>query len=158
MRLSNGDFSASVGVVRLLLAEPDVALSRALANVCGDLAQTSICRDFPSARALLVNWPPDVLVTNLRLADYNGLHLVLLAKAARSSTRCVVHSDRPDMYLVREAQAAGAFFERTERLGHAIAGYLRAPLPLADRRDVALYDRRGMFRGGRRAADHAAMV
>ena len=58
----------------------------------------------------------------------------------------------------REAQAAGAFFERTERLGHAIAGYLRAPLPLADRRNVALYDRRGMFRGGRRAADHAAMV
>jgi response regulator of citrate/malate metabolism len=158
MSPSHGDFCAGVDVVRLLLAEPDTALSRALANACGDLAQTSTCRDFPSARALLVSCPPDVLVTNLRLADYNGLHLVMLAKAARPSTRCVVHSDRPDMYLVREAQAAGAFFERTERLGHAIAGYLRAPLPLADRRNVAFCDRRGAFRGGRRAADHAVMV
>jgi DNA-binding NtrC family response regulator len=158
MSSSDGDFRESVGVVRLLLAEPDAALSRSLANACGDLAQTTTCRDFPCARALLLSCPPDVLVTNLRLADYNGLHLVLLAKAARPSTRCVVHSDRPDMYLVREAQTAGAFFERTERLGHVIASYLRAPLPAADRRNVARYDRRVTFRGGRRAADHAVLA
>lgn len=144
--------------MKLLLAEPDAAFSRSLVLACGDLAQTTACRDFPCARAALVNAPPDVLVTNLRLADYNGLHLVLLAKAANRSARCVVHSDRPDPYLVREAQAAGAFFERTERLTHALAGYLRGALPAADRRNSERYDRRAVFRGGRRAADQPVLV
>jgi len=42
------------------------------------------------------------------LEEYNGLHLVLLA-AADGVTRSVVHTDRPDPFLVREAQTIGAF-------------------------------------------------
>ena len=38
-----------------------------------------------------------VINTNLRLEEYNGLHLVLLA-AADGATRSVVHTDRPDPY------------------------------------------------------------
>jgi hypothetical protein len=143
--------------MRLLVAEPDAGLARSLAAAGGDLAQTTICRDFPCARTQLIHAPPNVLVTNLRLADYNGLHLVLLAGGART-TRCIIHSDRPDMYLIREAQSAGAFFERTERLAHALTGYLRGPLPSHDRRTPALYDRRAAFRGGRRSADQAVLV
>jgi hypothetical protein len=145
-------------VMRLLLAEPDADLIQSLAVAAGDLASTTACRDFGCARAQLVAAPPEVLVTNLRLADYNGLHLVLLAHAAHRHTRCVVHSNRPDLYLVREAQAAGAFFERTERLVHAISGYLRGPLPTVDRRHADRYDRRRAFRGGRRAADQPVLV
>lgn len=144
--------------MRLLLAEPDAALSRSLAAACGDLVQTTVFRDFPSARGHLIRTPPDVLVTNLRLADYNGLHLVLLARAGQPAVRSIIHSDRPDLYLVREAQAAGAFFERTERLAHAICSYLRGPLPDADRRDPTHVDRRAAFRGGRRAADQPVLV
>jgi DNA-binding NtrC family response regulator len=155
---ARGDFRESVAIVRVLLAEPDQRLRHELAVACGDLALTTACPDFQSARAHLIGAAPDVLITNLRLADYNGLHLVLLAKAARPTTRCIVHSDRPDVYLVREAQAAGAFFERTERLGHAITGYFRDRLPAADRRSADRYDRRGAFRGGRRAADQSVTV
>lgn len=144
--------------MRLLLAEPDAALSRSLVAACGDLAQATACRDFQSARAHLMNAPPDFLITNLRLADYNGLHLVLLASAANRATRCIVHTDRPDLYLVREAQRSGAFFERAERLAHAIGSYLRAQLPPSDRRTVERYDRRAEFRGGRRSADQPVLV
>jgi response regulator of citrate/malate metabolism len=144
--------------MKLLVAEPDAALSRSLAVACGDLAQTTVCRDFHCARGQLVQTSPDLLVTNLRLADYNGLHLILLAKAANRATRCVVHSDRPDMYLIREAQAAGAFFERTERLTHAVTRYIRGLLPDIDRRDPERFDRRVVFRGGRRAADQPVLV
>ena len=94
------------------------------------------------------------MVTNLRLEEYNGLHLVLLA-ASEGVTRSVVHSDRPDPYLVREAQTIGAFFERTERLLDAIGSYLNFSLPQRDRRSADRYDRRTVFRGGRRAADVA---
>jgi DNA-binding NarL/FixJ family response regulator len=139
--------------MRLLLAEPDPALSRSILAACGDMVHATACRDFACARAHLVADAPRVLVTNLRLADYNGLHLIMLAKADRRATRCIVYTDRPDRYLIREAQAHGAFFESTDRLPHAIAAYVRAVLPRRDRRDIERYDRRVIFRGGRRAAD-----
>jgi len=66
--------------MQLLLAEPDPALSREILAACGDLIEMTACRDFPSARAQLVRDPPRILITNLRLADYNGLHLVFLAE------------------------------------------------------------------------------
>ena len=144
--------------MQLLLAEPDPALSREILAACGDLVQTASCRDFPSARAQLVKDPPRVLITNLRLADYNGLHLVFLGRAARPSMRCVVHTDRPDLYLLKEAQAHGAFFEWTNRLPRTISGYVRGALPFRDRRTVERYDRRTLSRGGRRSADLRAML
>src|SRR5438034_1074290 len=82
---------------------------------CERMARATLCREFLPARSQLLAEAPDVLVTNLRLEEYNGLHLVLLA-AANGLTRSVVHSDRPDPFLVREAQTLGAFFETTHRL------------------------------------------
>src|SRR5438067_1837767 len=111
-----------------------------------------------SARSQLLADPPDLLVTNLRLGEYNGLHLVLLASAEQAITRSVVHSNRPDPYLIREAQSLGAFFERTERLPQSLIGYLHFTLPEQDRREALRYDRRSLFRGGRRAADIADTV
>lgn len=144
--------------MQLLLAEPDPALSREILAACGELIEITACRDFPSARAQLVRNPPRILVTNLRLADYNGLHLVFLGRTARPSMRCVVHTDRPDVYLLQEAQAHGAFVERSDRLPRAIAAYVRGALPFRDRRTVEHYDRRTVFRGGRRSADHRATL
>jgi len=139
--------------MQLLLAEPDPALSREILAACGDLIEMTACRDFPSARAQLVRDPPRILITNLRLADYNGLHLVFLGRAARPSMRCIVHTDRPDVYLLQEAQAHGAFVERSDRLPRTIAAYVRGALPFRDRRTVEHYDRRTVSRGGRRSAD-----
>jgi hypothetical protein len=140
-------------VTRLLVAEPNAVLNRGIQQICEHLVRVDVCRDFHGARQQLLKERPDALVTNLRLDSYNGLHLVLLVKAANRAARCIVHTDRPDAYLTREGQALGAFFERTERLSQALAGYLRAALPEHDRRDLARYDRRAGARGGRRATD-----
>jgi hypothetical protein len=67
--------------------------------------------------------------------------------------RCIVHTDRPDVYLLQEAQAHGAFVERSDRLPRTIAAYIRGVLPFRDRRTVEHYDRRTVSRGGRRSAD-----
>jgi hypothetical protein len=150
-----GDNSREAGgMTHLLVVEPDTILGQRVLARCEGIARATLCRDFLSARAQLLNLTPDLLVTNLRLEEYNGLHLVLLA-SAETPTRSLVHTDRPDPYLVREAQAIGAFFERTERLLHAVVGYLHLNLPQRDRRNSDRYDRRNAFRGGRRAADTA---
>ena len=140
---------------RLLLVEPDATVSQWLRPTSERIARTTICSDFLSARSQLLSAPPDLLVTNLRLGEYNGLHLVLLATSDGGRTRSVVYSDRPDPYLIREAQTLGAFFERTERLPFALAGYVHFALPERDRREAHRYDRRSAFRGGRRGADVA---
>jgi DNA-binding NtrC family response regulator len=140
---------------RLLLVEPDASVGQSLRATVERIAKTIICNDFLSARSQLLSAAPEILVTNLRLGEYNGLHLVLLATSDQAGTKSIVHSNRPDPYLIREAQALGAFFERTERLRYSLAGYVRFALPPHDRRESPRYDRRTIFRGGRRSADVA---
>jgi hypothetical protein len=134
----------------VLIVEPDaerlVVLQQALRNV----AAVDGCADFGAGRMRLLRDRPDLLVTNLRLDAYNGLHLVYLAPRP---TRSIVYMDREDRFLLREAQQAGAFIESPQRLPLALASYLDAVLPTRDRRDPTVFDRRHSFRPGRRAAD-----
>jgi hypothetical protein len=137
----------------VLVVEPDLAIVRAIERSCADLAAVTACPRFADARSRVLAAPPDVLITNLRLEEYNGLHLVVLVVESGLPTRCVVHTDRPDVYLAREGQSLGAFFEQTGRLRYCLPSYLTATLPASDRRDPGRYDRRHASRGGRRAAD-----
>jgi hypothetical protein len=134
----------------ILLVDPSLHSSGEALNVLRLLGDVHVCRDFSSARARLLNQPPDLLVTNVRLHEYNGLHLVHLATP---HTRCVVYSPHDDLVIAREVQAAGAFYERSMRLSRALAGYVHGDLPMQDRRDVAVIDRRHFPRGGRRSSD-----
>jgi hypothetical protein len=109
---------------------------------------------FSSARVRLLDKPPTLLVTALRLREYNGLHLAYLAAARELPTRCVVHTDAVDPIQAREVRAAGAFYETRARLPVALRAYLSAALPPQDRRETLEFDRRHVPRGGRRAADH----
>ena len=138
---------------RVLLVEPDGAALSTLRSAASLIADIEACADFVSARVRAVSGEFDFLVTNLRLEAYNGLHLVYLALSARSTTRSIVYTDRREPQLAREVQEAGAFYELRDRLPYALHRYLRSPLPPADRRDPALWDRRGVFRGGRRSSD-----
>ncbi len=122
-------------------------------KACGKVVRRTECHNFETARAHLSRPVRDALLTNLRLRDYNGLHLVLLAKASNGARGASSIRSNPDPFLIREAQGIGAFFERTDRLPLALAGYLLADLPDRDRRDPERFDRRVAFRGGRRAVD-----
>jgi hypothetical protein len=136
--------------LRVLIVDPrDSTLTR-LRIAIKTLARTDACATFSAARERLAQQPYDRLVTNLRLRNYNGLHLVYLAPR---ETRSIVYTDRWELFLSDEARGAGAFYEWLERLPNVLSGYMLRGLPMFDRRDHACLDRRGVYRGGRRASD-----
>jgi hypothetical protein len=123
-----------------------MALQRALSPV----ADVATCGDFLTARQHVRQATPDLLITNLRLETYNGLHLVAHASPA---TRAIVYMDPADPGLLRVAQAAGAFVEAPQRVVAAAASYVGAGLPPQDRRAVNLSDNRYSLPRCRRASD-----
>src|SRR4051812_5864101 len=85
----HGDFVASRR--RLLLVEPDPTLRRTLEAVASPFADVDACSSFASARTSLKRRSYDLLVTPLRLREYNGLHLVYLAKGVNAAVRSIVY-------------------------------------------------------------------
>jgi ActR/RegA family two-component response regulator len=138
-------------VKEILLVDPDDGSLRAAQKALRLVADVDACSDFLAARDRLFERPPDLLVTNLRLQAYNGLHLVHLA--AGTPTRCIAYTQYHDLVLAREVQAAGAFYELAHRLPHALAGYVYAKLPPRDRRSPTMQNRQPMLVSGRRASD-----
>jgi hypothetical protein len=148
---------ASAG--RVLLVEPDAVWRAHLRDTVREVADLDGDADFLAARTHLLSKPYDWLITNLRLGAYNGLHLVHLMQLAgisRASIRFLVYADRSDVWLAREAQRAGAFYESRDRVDRALPAYLRSALPPKDRRNPAAPDRRADKRGSRRRADSSA--
>ena len=138
---------------RVLLVEPDGAVRERLRSVAGRFGHVDGDAEFPVAREHLLSNPYDWVMTNIRLAAYNGLHLMHLA-AARLPARFVVYADQQDVLLAREAQRAGAFYEARDQVRRTLAAYLRGTLPPHDRRNAQVRDRRRfMFRGGCRCTD-----
>jgi DNA-binding response OmpR family regulator len=63
---------------------------------------------FDAAKHLLGLEPIDVLVTEARLGDFHGLHLVLLARTANPAVFAAVITSNPDAVLERDVESAGA--------------------------------------------------
>ncbi|PWT81403.1 MAG: hypothetical protein C5B57_10495 [Blastocatellia bacterium] len=141
----------------LLIVEPDTIFRALLQETVRGEAAVEIAADFPAARVCLVARPPDLVVTNLRLGAFNGLHLAYLLASADWPSRGVVYSETLDASLAHEARRAGAFWEFKQRLPSALPAYLNADLPARDRRDFLMPDQRSAFRGGRRASDIAGL-
>ena len=56
--------------------------------------------------------PPTLLIADIRLGEYNGLHLVLRGKAAKRDLAAMVTSSVEDSVLQAEAEQLGATFVR----------------------------------------------
>jgi CheY-like chemotaxis protein len=138
-------------VKEILLVDPEPDRLLAAQNALRLLGDVSVYSEFRAARAQLLARPPDLLVTNLQLQAYNGLHLVHLTEG--TPTRCIVYGTYDDRFLAQEVLSAGAFYEHSERLPRALASYVHAVLPPHDRRDPSVLDRRQTSRGGRRCSD-----
>src|SRR5687768_3902582 len=65
-------------VKEILVVDPGVDRLRAARAALRLVADVEACSEFRAARARLLARPPDLLVTNVRLQNYNGLHLVHL--------------------------------------------------------------------------------
>jgi len=75
--------------------------------------------DFRDARIEMRMGNPDVVVVDVRLGEFNGMQLALLAQQTRPDVRLVLMSGWDDQCLRRDAQKLGA-------------AYLCKPLSAAD--------------------------
>lgn len=65
---------------------------------------------FAEARLQIEVCEPSILVADVRLGDFNGLQLGLLARRVRSDVRVLIISGWDDSVLRREAEQFGATF------------------------------------------------
>jgi DNA-binding response OmpR family regulator len=70
--------------------------------------QVLACATFGEARAELSTRGVAALLTDIRLAEFNGLHLVQLAVTLHPRARLIVFSGHEDDVLQAEARSAGA--------------------------------------------------
>jgi len=70
----------------------------------------TVAENFLEGRTLIDKHPPSLLITELRLQEYNGLHLVLRGKAARPDMAALVLSATADPVLQSEAERMHATF------------------------------------------------
>lgn len=139
---------------RVLIVAPDHELGAALAAVASQYARAEACSSFRAARARLNATTYDLIATDLRLQEYNGLHLVYLSQRASTPPRAIVYDKYPDLGVAADVRRAGAFFEIARRLLVTLPSYLTGRLPHNDRRTPTTFDRRTSPRGGRRLWDH----
>ena len=65
---------------------------------------------FEQAANIISSDPPDVLITELRLGAFNGLHLVIRGQSASPTIVPIIHTEFPDPILWAEAHRLGAEF------------------------------------------------
>jgi len=140
----------------VLLVEPAFALRAVLSAAAGPQADVEVVETFEAARSRLdASNPYDLLVANLRLGAFNGIHLAYLAGVSGAASHVIVHCGPSDAAVAADVQRSGAIFELTNRLAVALPAYLSGGLPLSDRRDPSHTEQRPPERGGRRAWDRS---
>jgi DNA-binding NtrC family response regulator len=144
---------SAASATRVLIVGLDQALCGGLAEVIALRAQVHCCNSFRSALAYMDAVAQNLIVTDLRLNEYNGLHLVYRARVADSPARAIVYDKDGDLGVATEVHRAGAFFEVANRLLITLPSYIAASLPPSDRRVPTRFDRRAEPRGGRRLWD-----
>jgi DNA-binding NtrC family response regulator len=93
-----------------LVVEPSLAEALSLHTTLSELGfQVSISDNFNDAKARL-RASIALLVTELRLNEYNGLHLVFRAKSVRREMAAMIRTQISDPLLQLEAERMGATF------------------------------------------------
>ena len=83
----------------MLIVDPNLPAATALARIVEPDTgirtgpEVVLCSDFSTARSRLRAAPPELLITALRLREYNGLNLVYLAAGAGLPTRSIVYTE-----------------------------------------------------------------
>lgn len=94
-----------------LVLEPALADALFTVSVLTSLGfQVTVADCFQEAKQQLLVRPPALLVTELRLAAYNGLHLVLRGTATHPGMAAIVTSTIADPVLQVEAERLGATY------------------------------------------------
>ena len=96
----------------ILFVEPDPRRELQRAGLLFESAGFRVLSagSFDEAKQLLKSDPPDVLVTELKLGPYNGLHLVVRSRADHPNMAAFVTSHFADPALAAEAANQNAAF------------------------------------------------
>jgi len=104
----------------LLIVEPDFPSSCAMVeSLTPGRYRTLTAPEFGIAMQLLHSERPQLLITVVRLGQFNGLHLVVLGRASDPRLAAIVIDDRKDSVLEREAKQAGAMAYLAKPVGSA---------------------------------------
>ena len=82
--------------------------------------EASLVKDFVRARAEFDANPPDLLVTEVRLGEFNGLQLAIRAHVHSPTISTIVIGD-DDIVLERDALAQQARYMKTPELSRAFS-------------------------------------
>jgi DNA-binding response OmpR family regulator len=83
------------------------AVERALTEAGIDVIA---CLDFATGRSALREGHFDALITDVRLGDFNGLQLAVIARDLHPDIRIVVYSGFDDLVIREEADRIGAIY------------------------------------------------
>lgn len=84
---------------------------------------------FDAAKYHLGLEPVDVLITEARLGDFHGVHLVLLARYANPAAFAAVLTTDDDAVLQRDVEAAGGMLFIGNQTDSIVAAIQRTTLP-----------------------------
>jgi DNA-binding NtrC family response regulator len=120
-----------------LVMEPRLSDLLLVLSACHLLGLGAIVAEtFLDAKRALTSVRPSVLVTAVRLREYNGLHLVSRARARWPGLPTLVTCDADDPVLHREAQRFGATFVTFPTTPTELAAAIARALLQADDRPV----------------------
>jgi DNA-binding response OmpR family regulator len=122
--------------IAVVVEDDQVALNGLAVWLDGEGFAVLACPTFAEARAQLTRRRVTALLTDIRLAEFNGLHLVQLARTLHPGACLVVFSGYADDGLQHEAQAAGAaWFQKPidlHALREHLLSHLRSAPPAGD--------------------------
>lgn len=98
-----------IAMTQVLLVDCDVSVVNALSDALrGNGYDPLGAITFEDAMSLWTAHMPPIIVANVRLGAFNGLHLLVFAKNDRPDVRCVITCDIRDIFLEAEAYRLGA--------------------------------------------------
>lgn len=96
---------------RILVVEDDPPLLSAVERALSEAGErVQGCADFTSGRTALREGQFDALITDVRLGDYNGIQLAVIARDLHPHIRIIVYSGYNDPVLREEADRLGAIY------------------------------------------------
>ena len=96
--------------ILLVQAEPGVDMLSARARLESAGFRVRLTSSFDEAKRFITEDPPDVLITDLQLGPYNGLHLVVRTHVDHPQMAAIVVSPFADAALAGEAAQHDATF------------------------------------------------
>lgn len=96
---------------RVLIVDDDQILLQALARLIERAGHhVESCNGYGTAKILLASNPPDVLIADVRLGEFNGLQLIVRAKLAHPHVAAIVLTGFDDPVVRDQASSMGATY------------------------------------------------